>query len=64
MGKMDGSGPEKKGPGSGRGLGYCFSPGKEELIEKLGKGMGMKRKTGGGKGKGKRLRTGDDEILG
>lgn len=55
MPHLDGSGPEGKGPKTGRGLGKCkkASPDKKEL---LGKGMGKKRKSGGGEGKGKRLK--------
>jgi hypothetical protein len=31
---------------------------KEEALEKLGKGMGLRRKTGGGQGEGKRFKSG------
>jgi len=55
---MDGTGPEKKGKGTGRRLGRCRSASSEEVAEKLGKGQGMRRQAGGGKGKGKRLRSG------
>jgi hypothetical protein len=60
---MDHSGPEGKGPRSGRGLGRCRNK-KEEASEspkyELGKGMGLKRKAGGGKGGGKRLKSFDN----
>jgi hypothetical protein len=58
MARMDGTGPEKKGKGTGRRLGLCSSASAEEVAEKLGKGQGMRRRVGGGKGKGKRLRSG------
>jgi len=58
MPRMDGTGPEKKGKGTGRRLGRCRSASSEEVAEKLGKGQGMRRQAGGGKGKGKRLRSG------
>lgn len=58
MPRMNGTGPDGKGPKSGRGLGRC----KEEIDEKdkskLGKGQGKRRKAGGGEGKGKRLQSG------
>jgi hypothetical protein len=55
---MNGSGPEGKGSQTGRGLGKCQKKSPEEIIEKLGTGMGLKRKAGGGQGQGKRLRSG------
>jgi len=58
MPKMNGSGPEGKGPKTGRGLGNCKKKSSKEEINKLGKGLGMRRKSGGGTGKGKRLRSG------
>jgi len=59
MPKMDGKGPDGKGPATGRGLGKCkgASTG-EEKSKKLGEGMAQKRQAGGGKGKGKRLQSG------
>ncbi len=54
---MNGTGPEGKGPKTGRGLGRCgkkMSP--EALQEKKGKGMGKRRKSGEGEGRGKRLK--------
>lgn len=61
MPHLDHTGPEGKGPRSGRGLGKCRKP--EESSDdsgeyQLGKGMGMKRKTGGGRGEGRRLKSG------
>jgi hypothetical protein len=58
MPQMDGTGPEKKGSQTGRGLGKCRTVTDAEAIEKLGKGMGLRRKSGGGQGDGKRLRSG------
>jgi hypothetical protein len=57
MPKMNGTGPEGKGPKTGRGLGRCKKKLSEEDIKKLGKGLGERRKSGGGKGKGKRLQS-------
>jgi hypothetical protein len=57
MPKMNGTGPDGKGPGSGRGLGRCKKQTPDELLNKLGKGQGKRRKTGGGKGEGKRLKS-------
>ena len=53
---MNGTGPEGKGANTGRGLGKCKKVPQEELIQKLGKGMGKRRKSGGGEGRGKRLK--------
>jgi len=54
---MDGTGPEKKGAATGRGLGHCQTVSENEAIEKLGKGLGLRRNSGGGKGKGKRTKS-------
>jgi len=59
MPQLDGTGPEKKGTQTGRGLGKCSNAPKEEAIEKLGKGLGLRRKSGGGQGQGKRLKSGE-----
>lgn len=56
MPKMNGKGPEGKGPETGRGLGKCGNLSQEELVQKLGKGMGKRRKSGGGEGMGKRIK--------
>ena len=55
---MDGTGPEKKGAQTGRGLGKCRNVPDKEALEKLGQGLGLRRKAGGGQGEGKRLKSG------
>lgn len=59
MPKMNGTGPEGKGPKSGRGLGSCNKNPTEELKTKLGKGLAKRRHAGVGQGEGKRHRSGD-----
>ena len=57
MPKMDGTGPDGKGPKTGRGLGKGSTFTEEEKLQKLGKGMGKKRHAGDedcGEGKGRR----------
>ena len=64
MPKLNHSGPEGKGPGTGRGLGCCRKPSDqtpESLKYQLGKGMGLRRKSGSDEGKGKRLQYGDNK---
>lgn len=56
MPKLNGTGPEGKGAKTGRGLGKCEKKSFDELLQKLGKGMGKRRKSGGGEGRGKRLK--------
>jgi len=58
MPKMNGTGPEGKGPGTGRGLGRCGEKKPEELASQMGRGEGKRRKTGGGAGEGKRKKSG------
>lgn len=58
MPQMDGTGPEKKGAKTGRGLGNCKKAEDDEAIKKLGKGLGLRHKSGGGQGQGKRLKGG------
>ncbi len=58
MPQLNGTGPDGKGPKTGRKLGKCSNNTDDEKLKKLGKGMGNKRKSGGGKGKGKRLNSG------
>ena len=58
MPRIDGTGPEKEGKQTGRGLGKCGEVSNNEAIEKLGKGMGLRRKSGGGQGLGKRIKSG------
>ncbi|MBN2598209.1 hypothetical protein GQR60_02810 [Labilibaculum sp. A4] len=57
MPHLDGKGPEGEGSKSGRGLGQCSESDQNILLEKLGKGLGLKRKSGCGKGQGKRLKS-------
>jgi len=64
MAKMNHTGPEGKGPRTGRSLGRCRKPADttpESDENQLGKGMGLKRKSGGGKGKGRRLQYGENK---
>ncbi len=58
MPHLNGTGPEKEGAKTGRGLGRCRQVSDNEATEKLGKGMGLRRKSGGGQGQGKRLKSG------
>jgi len=60
MPKLNGKGPEGKGAGSGRKLGRCFTNNQETLLDKLGKGMGMRRRVACGEGKGKRINSGKE----
>jgi hypothetical protein len=57
MPNLDKTGPEGKGPKTGRKLGSDKKPNDQSLLEKLGTGLGLRRKSGGGIGRGKRLRT-------
>jgi hypothetical protein len=57
MPRLDGTGPDGKGPRTGRRLGKCNNAGTEEEVQKPGKGMGRRRNSGGGQGKGKRLQS-------
>jgi len=58
MPRLNGTGPEGKGSKTGRDLGLCQKQPEEEMLKKLGKGLGKRRKTGGGEGKSKRLKSG------
>ena len=58
MPKMDGTGPEGQGSGTGRKLGNCSIATDEEKAKKLGVGMGKSRKAGNVAGQGKRLQSG------
>lgn len=58
MPKLDRTGPEGKGSGTGRKLGKCSNASEEEKLQKLGKGMGKRRNVKGDDGEGKRLRSG------
>lgn len=63
MPKLDGTGPEGKGSGTGRKLGKCSKVPDEEKLKRLGKGMGKKRQSGGDSGMGKRLKSGLNRDL-
>jgi hypothetical protein len=58
MPKLNHTGPENEGPGTGRKLGVCHRT-ETELsgTGEIGKGQGMRRHSGGGAGQGKRLKT-------
>lgn len=58
MPKLDGTGPDGKGKGTGRGLGKCRDVSDEEKLVKLGKGMGKRRNSCTEEGRGKRLNAG------
>jgi len=58
MSQMNGTGPDGKGPKTGRGLGKCKDGSSNEESNKLGKGLGKRRRSGGGTGKGRRLKSG------
>ncbi len=58
MPRLDKTGPEGKGPITGRGLGQCKENAGKENKDQLGQGMALRRRVGGGKGLGKRLRGG------
>jgi len=62
MPRLNETGPDGKGPGTGRKLGQCSETSSEEKLKKLGKGMGRKRHSVGEKGKGKRLKSGLGEV--
>lgn len=55
---MNGTGPEGKGPKTGRGLGKCSKKSPEELSSRLGKGLGKRRHAGNGQGEGRRQKSG------
>jgi hypothetical protein len=62
---MNHTGPEGRGPRTGRKLGRCRKPNdathdSEEY--ELGKGIGLKRKSGGGIGKGRRLQYSENKL--
>jgi hypothetical protein len=62
---MNHTGPEGKGPRTGRNLGRCRKPNDatpDSEQYQLGKGMGLKRKSGGGIGKGRRLQYGKNKL--
>ncbi|HPE99865.1 MAG: DUF5320 domain-containing protein [Bacteroidales bacterium] len=60
MPRLDGTGPDGNGSGTGRKLGRCSKLSDEEKLKKLGKGLGKRRKADGcGDGKGKRKKEGN-----
>jgi hypothetical protein len=64
MPEMNHTGPEGKGPRTGRKLGKCRKPNDVPFDSEeyqLGKGMGLKRKSGGGIGNGRRLKYRDNK---
>jgi hypothetical protein len=57
MPKLDHTGPEGKGPKTGRKLGKCHKTDDEQTaVGELGIGLGKRKLSGGGTGKGKRLK--------
>ena len=60
MPKLNGLGPDGKGAKTGRKLGKCTSFDNNSLLERLGKGLGLKRRCGGGKGQGRRINSGQN----
>jgi hypothetical protein len=59
MPKMDGTGPEGKGSGTGRKLGNCRTGNDAAALSQLGVGLGKRRKAGGGEGQKKRKQEGN-----
>ncbi len=57
MTKMNGMGPDGHGPATGRKFGKCIEHSSDDLLSKLGKGLGKRRKAVGESGKGKRLKA-------
>jgi len=61
MPRMNGTGPEGKGPGTGRRLGRCFNkPGNEDNT-RSGSVAGLQRRSGRGQGRGRRLQAGNNQ---
>jgi len=63
MPRLNGTGPEGEGSGTGRKLGRCIRTTDAEKLQRLGTGMGKRHQSGGGEGRGKRLKSGL-EIIG
>lgn len=59
MPKMNGTGPEGKGAGTGRRLGKCKEADISEDPGKLGRGLGKRLRAGGGPGMGRRTKSGN-----
>lgn len=59
MPRLDGTGPDGNGSGTGRKLGRCSRLNDEEKLKQLGKGLGKRRKADGcGSGHAKRKKEG------
>ena len=58
MPKLDGTGPEGKGKGTGRRLGKCSAATDKDKLERLGKGMGKRRHSCSENERGKRVNAG------
>ena len=58
MPQMNGSGPDGKGPKTGRGLGNCNQDSSGDLLSKLGIGQGKRRKADGRPGEERKSRFG------
>ncbi|MCK9290526.1 MAG: DUF5320 domain-containing protein [Bacteroidales bacterium] len=56
MPRLDGTGPEGKGPQTGRGMGRCANPDRDQMLQTLGRGRGRRMRAEGGPGMGRRLR--------
>lgn len=54
MPQMNGTGPEGKGSKTGRGLGRCKDKLPEDLLSRLGIGMGKRRQAGSRRIEGKK----------
>ena len=52
---MNGTGPEGKGPKSGRGLGKCKNGSKDDSRQQPGKGMGKHHRAGKSEGRGRKV---------
>lgn len=57
MPQLDHTGPEGKGPKTGRKLGRCKKTEDEQTDARLGQGQGRQRRGGCGEGKGRRLNS-------
>ena len=53
MPNRDFTGPEGKGPMTGRGMGNCIVPIKEGFFRRIGRGLGLGRGRGMGRGLGR-----------
>ncbi len=63
MPRLDRTGPEGRGPQTGRGLGRCANPENTQQFEGLGRGRGFRNHRGGaGPGRGRRKRYHQDRA--